>query len=263
MLLSNFDHVNMIIDTHSHLTFAEYESDIDQVIERAKGKGVFKMIVVGCELKACDDAVKMIQKYDCLYATLGLHPYDCLDANEELMEKWEKLIKENKRIVGIGECGLDYFKAKISKADQAKGFKIQLKLAQKVGLPVVVHARDADDEAFKILDEFMDVKAVFHCFSSNLEFAKKLWDRGYMTSFTGIVTYPTAEAVREVVRNVPMDKFMVETDCPYLAPQAFRGQRNEPSYVTEVVKMIAELKGMSFEEVSRISTENAERFFKI
>lgn len=250
----------MIIDTHAHLMFDKFKGEVDQVVERAKAVGVEKIINVGCTVKDAIRSHEMSLEYEELYATLGLHPYDALDASDELMEKWEKLIKENKKIVAIGECGLDYAKADVPKEDQKKAFRMQLKLAQKVGLPVIIHNREADEDTMEILEEF-DVDAVFHCYSSNIEFARKLWYKGYFTSFTGVVTYPSAEDLLKVVEEAPMDKFMVETDCPFLAPQTHRGERNEPSYVVEVVEKIAEIKKLTPEDIARISTENAEELF--
>ncbi|MBT4917757.1 TatD family hydrolase, partial [Candidatus Peregrinibacteria bacterium] len=169
-------------------------------------------------------------------------------------------IKENGRIVAIGECGLDYFKAEVPKDVQEKAFRLQLELAQSLKIPIIIHNRDADDDCLRIMDDYK-VEAVFHCYGSSVEFARKLWYRGIYTSFTGIITYPNAEDLRKVVDEVPMDMFMVETDCPYLAPQEHRGERNEPSYVVEVVKKIAEIKEMPEKDVARISTENANEFF--
>lgn len=256
----------MIIDTHAHLMFDKFKGEVDQVIERAKAVDVGKIINIGCTLEDAVQSHEMSLKYDCLYATLGLHPHDALDANNELMEKWEKLIGENKKIVAIGECGLDYAKADVAKEDQKKAFRMQLKLAQKVGLPVIIHNREADEDTLEILEKFNGdggrrIDAVFHCYSSNVEFARKLWYRKYFTSFTGVVTYPNTEDLVKVVEEVPMDAFMVETDCPFLAPQSHRGERNEPSYVVEVVEKIAEIKNVSAEEIARISTENAEELF--
>lgn len=256
-----------LIDTHAHLMFDEFKNDIDEVIARAKNGGVEKIINVGCDVKTSVSAHEMSLKHENLYATLGLHPYDAIYASEELMIEWEKLISMNKKIVAIGECGLDYFKAKVPKEDQKKGFKMQLKLAQKVGLPVIIHNREANEDCLNILREFdgsdgsSRINAVFHCYGSDVNFARELWKMGYMTSFTGIITYPNALSLREVVRECPINMFMVETDCPYLAPQKFRGQRNEPSYVTEVVEKIAEVKGLTIPEIERISTENVLKFF--
>lgn len=259
---------NMIIDTHAHLMFKDFNGDVDEVLRRAKGNGVEKIINVGCSVETSAQAIEFAEKYDEFYATLGLHPYDALDATEDLMEKWEVLARENEKIVAIGECGLDYFKSKVSRDDQKKAFRMQLKLAMKTGLPLIIHNRDADNDCFDILEDFEKnemggrrLNTVFHCYSSDVRFARKLWYKGYFTSFTGVVTYPNADKVREVVDEMPMDMFMVETDCPFLSPQKFRGERNEPAYVTEVVKKIAEIRDLNVDEVARISTENAKEFF--
>lgn len=245
--------------------FKEFEKDLDEVLKRAKDAGVQRIVNVGCDLKSCQQSVAMAKEYDFLYATLGMHPYEADFVNEELMSEWRKIIAENKKVAAIGECGLDYFKAKVDREIQKNAFRLQIKLALEFGLSLIVHNRDADSDCLQILDEEFaggkKVPVVFHCYGSNLAFAKKLWERGIMTSFTGIVTYPNAKEVREVVENVPMNLFMVETDCPYLAPQNHRGKRNESSYVLEVVREIARVKGISFKDVENVSTENALRFF--
>lgn len=256
----------MFIDSHAHLMFSQFDGELEAIITRAKSAGVLKIINVGCDLRSCDQAVVMLSEYDCLYATLGLHPYDAADLTEELLVSWEKLIDENHRIVAIGECGLDYFKAKVSRDVQKRAFRMQLEFAMRVGLPLVVHNRNADDDCLEILDELNvgagRIDVVFHCYGSDLDFAEKLWGRGYYTSFTGIATYPSAVNLHDVLRAVPLDKFMVETDCPYLAPQKYRGKRNEPAYVVEVAEKIAELKELSLSEIEERSTENALNLFK-
>lgn len=250
----------MIIDTHAHLMFDKFKGEVDQVIERAKAAGVEKIINIGCTQSDAIRSHEMSLEYEGLYATLGLHPHDALDISEELMEKWEKMVDENKKIVAIGECGLDYVKSDVPKEDQKNAFRMQLKLAQKVGLPVIIHNREADEDTMKVLEEF-DVSAVFHCYSSNIEYARKLWYKGYFTSFTGVVTYPNTEDLMKVVEEAPMDKFMIETDCPFLSPQSHRGERNEPSYVVEILERIAEIKKLSPVDIARITTENAEELF--
>lgn len=250
----------MIIDTHAHLMFDKFKGEVDQVIERAKTAGIEKIINIGCTKGDAIRSHEMSLEHEELYATLGLHPHDALDISEELIGEWEKLVGENKKIVAIGECGLDYVKSDVPKEDQKKAFRMQLKLAQKVGLPVVIHNREADEDTMEVLEEF-DVNAVFHCYSSNIEYARKLWYKGYFTSFTGIVTYPNTEELMQIVEEAPVDKFMIETDCPFLPPQTHRGERNEPSYVIEVLERIAEIKKRSPEEIARITTENAEELF--
>jgi len=249
-----------MIDTHAHLMLDQFEGEVDEVIKRAKAAGVEKIINVGCDLKSCKQVVEMLSVDDCLYATLGLHPYDAADATDAVMADWEKQIKDNERIVAIGECGLDYFKAEVPKDVQEKAFRLQLELAQSLNIPIIIHNREADDDCLKIMDDYK-VGAVFHCYGSTAEFARKLWYRGIYTSFTGIITYPKSEELQVVVDEVPMDLFMVETDCPYLAPQKYRGERNEPAYLTEVVSKIGELKNLPEKDVARISTENASEFF--
>lgn len=249
-----------MIDTHAHLMFPEFEDDFLDVLARAKAAGLKKIVNVGCGRCASEQSVKMADG-EFLYATVGLHPYDSLDVSEDLMREWEALIKSNSKIVAVGETGLDYFKAKIDHEKQKRSFRMHLELAQAVDLPVIVHNRGADEDCLDLLREFPDVKAVFHCFGSSLDFARVVWEAGYLTSFTGIITYPNAADLRKVVAEVPMGKFMGETDCPYLAPQAYRGKRNEPAYAVEVIKEIAKVKGCNFEELAEIETLNTEAFF--
>ncbi|MDA1060369.1 MAG: TatD family hydrolase [bacterium] len=249
-----------MIDTHAHLMFPEFEEDIGQVILRAKEAGISGIINVGCGAEASRKSVEMADG-QFLFASVGLHPYDSLEVTEDLMREWEELAKNDSNIVAIGETGLDYFKSDIDPEKQQHSFRLHLELAKSVDLPVIVHNRDADEDCLKVLKEFPGVRAVFHCYGSNLDFARAVWEAGYLTSFTGIITYPNAEDLRKVVVEVPNEMFMTETDCPYLAPQTFRGKRNEPSYVAEVVKKIAEVKAMDVSEIDKISTENAERFF--
>lgn len=258
----------MLVDTHAHVMFDELVSQgVENVIDRAKSAGVTRIVNIGCDIKSSDETVKFANEHEIFYATVGVHPYDSVQANEELMDQWERLISENKKIVGVGECGLDYFKAQVPKDIQMRAFRLQIDLAKRAKVSLIVHCRDAYDDCLEILDEKFvwsdeNIGIVFHCYSGTLGFAEKLWERGIMTSFTGIVTYPNAKDLQEVAKNVPMNRFMLETDSPYLAPQKFRGKINEPAYVVETAHKIAELKGISYEEVCEKSTENAKRFFQ-
>jgi TatD DNase family protein len=264
----------MIVDTHAHLMFSEFDEDREETLVRAFAAGVKKIINIGCGEESSAQAVAMMKEFEGrddlprLYATVGLHPYDAGDLREDLIDEWRTWIvedlKSGKRgIVGIGETGLDYFKSKVDPEIQKKSFRRHMKFADEMNLPVVVHNRDADEDCLEILKEFPGVQAVFHCYGSSLDFAKRVWEAGYYTSFTGIVTFKNADALREVVAAVPMDRLMVETDCPYLAPQEYRGKRNEPAYVAEVVKMIAEVKNLTNDEIAEISTKNAGKLFGI
>ena len=257
-----------MIDTHAHLSFSEFQPDLEEVIARAKKNNVEKIVNVGCDEVSCRTVLEMqVEHEGFLYVSLGMHPYEAEKVSLELLEEWEKEIRKNKSIVAIGECGLDYFKANVSPEIQKKAFRMQLELANRMGLPVIIHNRQADQDCFRILEEFENegkkLRVVFHCFGSDLEFARELWKKGYLTSFTGIITYPNARSLREVVKEVPDDLFMIETDSPYLAPQKYRGKRNEPSYVFEVLAEISRLKGWSFSECEKVSVLNSQRFFEI
>lgn len=276
----------MIIDTHAHLQFPEFNSDIEDVLKRAAEKGVGKIINVGCNLDACSRGLTLIDLYDStgsangqkgsmetsgveLFATLGLHPYDAEVLTDDLLKNWEEKIKKyGKKIVAIGEIGLDYFKAQVSHEIQQDAFKRQIEFAQKMNLPIVVHNREADEDTLRILRESGlgkggTGKVVFHCYGSSLDFAREVWKEGFYTSFTGVITYPNAADLREVVAECPNGRWMVETDCPYLAPQGMRGQRNEPSYVKEVLEKVAEVKGLRLGDAEKLQEENAVNFYFI
>jgi len=266
----------MIIDTHAHLMFDKFEGEVPEILKRASEAGVGKIINVGCDIKSSFQAVEMseggagVSSGGELFATVGLHPYNILDLSDDLLDKWEKLIDGPswKKIVAIGEIGLDYFKSEVSHEEQKAGFRRQLEFASNVSLPVIVHNREADEDTLEILREYPKVKVVFHCYGSSLEFARKLWDYGYYTSFTGVITYPNAAGLREVVANAPDWTIMVETDCPFLAPQnvggvGMRGQRNEPSYVSEVLREIARIRGCGFAEMEDLQERNVKKFYSI
>lgn len=252
----------MFIDTHAHLMSEDYKGELTEILERAGISGVERIINIGFDPKSSREASEMAIKYPQCFASLGVHPYDSEKLNADVVGEFERLISENRKIVAIGEVGLDYFKCDVPKELQKKVFREQIKLAISTSLPIIVHSRDADEDSLAVLDEFSGIRVVFHCFSGNLDFAKKIWERGFYTSFTGNITYPKAENIREVALNCPLDKFMVETDCPWLAPQEVRGQRCEPAFVVSVAKKIAEIRGIPLFEVERISTENAYNFFK-
>lgn len=240
----------------------DFKGELDEILKRAKNAGVENIINIGFDPKSSREAVELSLKYPECFASLGVHPYDSEKLNSDVVGEFERLISENSKILAIGEVGLDYFKCDVPVELQKNAFREQIKLASRISLPIIVHSRDADDDTLSVLDEFSGLKVVFHCFSSNLEFAKKLWDRGFYTSFTGNITYPKAENIREVAKNVPLNRFMIETDCPWLAPQEVRGQRCEPANVLAVAKQIAEVRGVPISEIEKISTENAFTFFK-
>lgn len=252
----------MIIDTHCHIQFKPLVNDLKSVIHRAHEAGVGKMIVVGCDIESTRAAIEIAEEHDGIYAAVGLHPQDSKKLTGEMWSKFCEMAKHEK-VVAIGETGLDFFKEYSPREIQISVLKQHIQLAKELDLPLIIHNRNSDEKCLEILQEEGVKNAVFHCFASNIEFARKVWMAGYYTSFTGIITYPTARDLHAVVEECPMDAMMVETDCPYLAPQKYRGGKNEPAYVVEVAKEVAHLKGISYDDVSRITSENAHNFFKL
>ncbi|PIZ57258.1 hydrolase TatD [bacterium (Candidatus Torokbacteria) CG_4_10_14_0_2_um_filter_35_8] len=259
----------MLIDTHAHLDFKEFGNDREEVIKRAFDNGVEKIICVGCGPEHSNGSVELARKYDNIFASVGIHPHDLNKVNLEALSELEKLSKFLK-VVAIGEIGLDYFRLedKKDKPKQIKVFEEQLRLVGKLNLPVIFHCRDAYPDILKILWEFKkdyNFRGVTHCFSGSQDYAEKFLDLGLLLSFTGAITYtedPDAE-IFEVIKKTPLDKIMIETDCPYLAPHPHRGERNEPAFVKFVAEKIAEVKGVDFKTVASKTTRNAEELFEI
>ena len=251
------------VDTHCHLHFPDYQSDQEAVIEKARSAGVQYFINVGTDVKSTKASIALAEKYDFIYATAGIHPHDAKDATPEDMYQLADLMR-HPRIVAIGEVGLDYYR-NLSPADvQIKILTQFFDLSKQYQLPLVLHIRDAYDEAVRLLKENFKppVAAVSHCFSSNREVMEKLLDLGLFISFAGPITYKKNDALREAAKHCPLNRIVVETDAPFLAPQNNRGKRNEPAYLMETAKQIADLKGISLEELSKASTRNCEVLFK-
>lgn len=286
----------MYIDTHAHLYFPSFEPDFQDVIDRMKKAKVDKVINIGVDLESSKKSIEMSRKFDGMYAAIGIHPTESSQWNDEILEMLRDLVlnahegnvhhcsdTENVRntnresdfkknnnaskrmVVAIGEVGLDYYRLPSddvqSKEFQKNVFRKQIRLARELHLPIIIHCRDAYEDTFRVLFEEGADKVVFHCFSGDLSFARKLWENGYYTSFTGIITYPNAHALREVVKAAPLDRIMVETDCPFLSPQSHRGKRNEPSFLPEIVKKIEEIKNR--ENLSESIFQNSEFFYQL
>lgn len=281
--------VNPLIDTHSHLDFPEFASDLEAVVKRAAAAGVTRIIAIGTTVASSREAVRIAAKYPGVYATVGVHPTHAAEVSENFIDELRGLATQSK-VVAIGEIGLDYFhlpsrgekedviqtayralsagsvelllRDQSEKATQAVVFQEQLELANALDLPVVVHQRDSLDDTVAIIQEF-SVSAVFHCFNGNPAQAVDLVQQGYYISFTGIVTFKKAAEVLDAATAVSIDRLMVETDAPYLAPVPFRGKRCEPAYVRETAQAIAEARGVSFNRLAEATTRNACRFFRL
>jgi TatD DNase family protein len=260
---------NIFIDTHAHLDFSHFKDDYKEVIERAKKTGVRAVICVGTSLKASKRAIEIANEYQKgIYATVSVHPIHVSRKPGFDYDLIKKLAKD-KKVVAIGETGFDFHYHPEEILNQEKVFKDLLALAKDLRKPLIFHCREAREDFMQIVGNYASdfklgrIRGVVHCFSDNLAFAKAILDLNLFISFTGIITYPKNEELQNVVREVPLNKMMIETDSPYIAPQSFRGERNEPVYVIEVAKKIAELKNISLEEVAKSTSKNAIEFFEI
>ncbi|MFP7295407.1 TatD family hydrolase [Bacillus safensis] len=254
----------MLFDTHAHLNAEQYNEDLEQVIERAKSEKVEKIVVVGFDRPTITRAMELIEEYDFIYAAIGWHPVDAIDMTDEDFA-WIKDLSQHEKVVAIGEMGLDYYWDKSPKDVQKEVFRRQIALAKEVKLPIVIHNRDATEDVVTILKEegAAEVGGIMHCFTGSLETAKACMEMNFYISFGGPVTFKNAKKPKEVVKEIPSDKLLIETDCPYLTPVPFRGKRNEPSYVKYIAEQIAELREISFEELAELTTKNAKKVFRI
>lgn len=261
--------MDQFIDSHAHIDGEEYDADRDEVVERARAAGVCAILNVGTgdpHSGALERAVEVAERYENVYAAVGVHPHDAKLFDDEAAQRMEKLVRQSSRIIAWGEIGLDYHYDHSPRDMQREVFKRQLRLARAAHLPVIIHSREADADTVSILqEECRDATAggIMHCFGGSVEMAESVLQLGLMISFAGNVTFKKAENLREVARRVPLDRLLIETDCPYLTPVPFRGRRNEPAHVVEVARCLADLHGMSATEIGRITLDNFLRFFKL
>lgn len=254
----------MLFDTHVHLNADQFEGDLDEVIERAKEAGVEYMVVVGFDRVTIPKALKIAEENEKIYAAVGWHPVDAIDMTDEDL-KWIEQLASHPKVVAIGEMGLDYHWDKSPKDIQKEVFRKQIALAKRVKLPIIIHNREATEDIVQILEEenAKEVGGIMHCFSSTPEVAERCLNMNFYISLGGPVTFKNAKEPKEVAKAVPLEKLLIETDCPYLAPHPYRGKRNEPAYVKLVAEKIAELKEISLEELGKRTTENAKKLFGI
>ncbi|WP_426228461.1 TatD family hydrolase [Pararhizobium sp. DWP3-4] len=253
----------MLIDTHCHLDFPDFETERDAIIERARAAGVGQMITISTRVKKFDTILAIAENYANVFCSVGTHPHN---ADEELDIETDDLVRlaAHPKVVAIGEAGLDYFYDNAPRDAQAIGLRRHIAAARRTQLPLVIHSRSADDDMAAILKEETGKGAfpfLLHCFSSGPELARIGVDLGGYISFSGILTFPKSEELREIAKTVPHDRMIVETDAPYLAPKPFRGKRNEPAYVAHTAQVLAETIGVSTEEIAAITTDNAFRVF--
>lgn len=249
-----------LVDTHCHLDNEKFDEDRLEVIERIKENLEF-CVNIGYDLASSKKSLELAKEYDFIYAVIGVHPIDIAEYDEEV-EKELELLGKNPKVVAIGEIGLDYHWMTEPKEIQQERFKRQLELAERLNKPVVIHTRDAMEDTVNILKDYPNITGVIHCYPGSLETAKQLVDRFYL-GIGGTLTFKNSKKAVEVVKDIPLDRIVIETDCPYLTPEPFRGKRNEPIYVEYVAKKIAEIKEISVEDVTKITTENAKKLYRI
>ncbi|MGL4820681.1 MAG: TatD family hydrolase [Bacilli bacterium] len=253
-----------LFDTHVHLNASQYDEDLEAVVMRAQQMGVSRMCVIGFDEPTIQRAMELVDMYDWLVAAVGWHPVDAIDCTDKQLA-WIETLLSHPKVVALGEIGLDYYWDKSPKDVQQTLFRTQIQLAKKHDKPIIIHNRDATQDVVRILQEehAETVGGIMHCFGGSLETAKQCMNMNFYISFGGPVTFKNARNVHEVARSIPLERLLIETDCPYLTPHPYRGKRNEPSYVHFVAQAIADLKGITLEEVARVTTENAHRLFRI
>ena len=253
----------MLVDSHCHLDFPDFADDLDGIVSRAEAAGIARMVTISTRVRRIEALLAITARFPNVYCSVGTHPHQ---ADEEDGISSDELIALTRqpKVVALGEAGLDYFYEHGSREAQARGFRTHIAAARATGLPLVIHTREADEDCGRILDEEMAkgaFRAVLHCYTGGRELAMKAVALGLYVGFTGILTFKKSDALRALAAELPADRILVETDAPYLAPGKFRGKRNEPSYVVETAKVLAETRGVSLDEISRQTTDNFFRLF--
>jgi len=253
----------MLIDTHAHLQWASFDKDREKVINRARKVDVKYIVNIGFDIDGCRKGIELAEKHKGLYATVGIHPHNASQLNENVLDKLRKL-SENPKVVAVGEIGLDYYRNLSPRHTQKKAFEAQLFLVEELDLPVAIHDREAHADTLKMLSKFKGkIKGIMHCFSGSKEMAEQCVGFGFYISFAGPVTFPNSHKLQEIAKSIDLNKILLETDSPWLAPQDMRGKRNEPAFLPFIAKKIAKLKGISMDELAEATTENAKEIFQL
>ncbi|MFS2010539.1 TatD family hydrolase [Azospirillum sp. CT11-132] len=254
----------MLVDSHCHLDFPDFAEELDAVVDRARQAGIGRMVTICTYISRFDRILAVAERYDDILCSVGVHPHQAqeefaITTTETLVE-----LSRHPKVIGLGETGLDYFYDKSPRDQQQECFRRHIRASLETGLPLIIHTRDADDDTMRIVKEEaagQPVKGLLHCFSSGRALAEEAVEYGFSLSLSGIVTFKKSEDLRAIVKDVPLDRILVETDAPYLAPIPFRGKRNEPAYVAHTAACVAEVKGVSAEELARVTTDNFFRLF--
>ncbi len=253
----------MLFDTHAHMDDHAFDADRAQLLQSLPQQGLELVMNPGCSLESSRNACALARQYDYIYAAVGSHPDVADEVNAAVLDEYRRLVRDNPKVKAIGEIGLDYHYEDIPREIQKAAFRAQIALAAELDLPVIVHERDAHEDGMKIVEEFPTVKGVFHCYSGSAEMAKWLIARGWYIGFTGVLTFKNARKAIEVASSIPLDRLVLETDCPYMAPEPFRGKRNDPGKLYRMAERLAQIRGMTVEEIHTITTENGKRLYRM
>ena len=253
----------MLFDTHAHLDDQAFDQDRRELIAQLPQAGIGLVMNPGCSLASSRNAAALAREYDFLYAAVGSHPDAADEVTPQVLDAYRQLCRDNPKVLAIGEIGLDYHYEDIPRQRQLAAFRDQMALAQELGLPVIVHEREAHADGMAVVEEFPQVTGVFHCYSGSAEMAQWLVSRGWYIGFTGVLTFKNARKAVEVAQQLPLDRIVLETDCPYMSPEPYRGKRNDPSRLPFMAQKLAQLRGLSAEEVAAITTENGRRLYRL
>ena len=253
----------MLFDTHAHMDDRAFDTDREELLRALPGQGLTLVMNPGCSLESSRNAVRLAREYNYIYAAVGSHPDAADEVDEAVLAEYRALCKLNPKVKAIGEIGLDYHYEDIPREIQLKSFRAQMELARELGLPAIVHEREAHEDGMAVVRDFPEVNGVFHCYSGSAEMARQLVDRGWYIGFTGVLTFKNARKAIEVASSIPLDRIVLETDCPYMAPEPFRGRRNDPGKLYRMAEKLAEIRGLSVEEIQAITVENGKRLYRI
>ena len=252
----------MLFDTHAHYDARRFDSDRHELLASMEQNGVGRILNAGCDLESSRMAMELAHQYNFIYAAVGSHPDDADHVDGALVDTYRELAKD-KKVVAIGEIGLDYYYEDVPREQQKKAFRMQMELARELNLPVIVHERDAHGDGLEIVKDLPDVTGVFHCYSGSLEMARELVKLGWYVGFTGVLTFKNARKALEVAENVPLHRIVLETDCPYMAPEPYRGKRCDSTMLPRMAEKLAQLRDKTVEEIEQITWENGCRLFRL
>ena len=253
----------MLFDTHAHMDDRAFDEDREVLLARLPEQGIGLLMNPGCSLASSRDAVALAARYDYIYAAVGSHPDAADEVTPAVLDEYRMLCKRNPKVRAIGEIGLDYHYEDVPRQRQQEAFRAQMALAAELDLPVIVHEREAHEDGMRIVEEFPSVKGVFHCYSGSAEMAKWLVSRGWYIGFTGVLTFKNARKAVETAAAIPLDRIVLETDCPYMSPEPFRGRRNDPGRLYRMAEALAQIRDLPVEKIHEITMENGKRLYRI